>query len=185
MLLDMFKQIEDHRRPEGREYYLHDILYISTLALLSGAKGYTDIERFMCTHFDKLKVILKLKWRRVPHFSAIRKIIIGVYPEDIEYAFREIADKQKDHNTSNDTSTLRHICFDGKALNGSFSHVHDKRAFNVFQAFAKHSNIILAHMCLDNKDSEINAFADFLITLNLKDCLVTADAMHFQKKTLK
>ena len=86
MLLETLKKIEDQRRPEGREYYLHDVLYISTLALLSGAKGYTDIERFMSTHFDTLKMMLKLKWRRVPHFSAIRKIIVGVYPEDIRSA---------------------------------------------------------------------------------------------------
>ena len=175
----MLKKTEDHRRTEGREYYLHDILYISILALLSGSKGYTDIARFMDRHFDTLKIMFKLKWRQVPHFSAIRKIIIGVFPEDIEYAFREVADEQKNHNSSKYTSTLKHICFNGKALNGSFSHVHNKCAFNVFQAFSKFSNIIIAHMCLDNKESEINAFADFLI---LKDCIVTADAIHFQKK---
>ena len=182
MLVDILKKVEDHRRPEGREYYLHDILYISILALLSGAKGYTDIERFITQHFDKLKMLMKLKWRQVPHFSAIRKIIVGLDPEDIEKAFREISDEQKDHNASDDNSRFKHICFDGKSLNGSFSHTHDRRAFNVFQAFAAHSNIILAHICLDNKENEINAFSDFLETLNLENCLVTADAMHFKKK---
>lgn len=133
----------------------------------------------MRTHFEKLKSIFKLKWRRVPHFSAIRKIIIGVYPEDIESAFREFSNE---HNKGISFSGLRQICFDGKTLNGSFSHVHDKRAFNVFQAFANYSQIILAHLCIEEKENEIPAFHEFLLSLDLKDCFVTADAMHFQKK---
>ena len=76
----------------------------------------------------------------------------------------------------------KHLCFDGKSLNGSFLHVHDKRAMHVFQVFAAHSQIILAHVPLDDKDSEIPAFQELLITLDLKGCLLTADAMHCQKK---
>lgn len=182
MLLEILKTIPDHRRPEGREYYLHHILFFSILALLSGSQGYTDIERFLSTHFLTLKSIFKLKWRQVPHFSAIRKIIVGVLPEDIEEAFRSFS---KHHSENVSHSTIRHICFDGKFLNGSFSHVKDKRAFNVFQAFEVHSQIILAHSCLADKDSEINEFIVFLENLDLKDCVVTADSLHFQKKTLK
>jgi hypothetical protein len=181
MLIDILKNIEDHRRPEGREYYLHHILLFSILAILSGSKGYADIERFLEVHFDKLKTIFKLKWRRVPDSSAIRKIIVGVPPEAIEDAFREFSNEHK--NTGN-TTNFHHICFDGKSLNGSFSHVHDKRAFNVFQAFSNYNQIIIGHLCLEDKESEINAFPEFLRTLDLKNCLVTADAIHFQKKTL-
>lgn len=179
MLLEILKKIPDHRRPEGREYYLHHILLFSILGLLSGATGYTDLERFMNTHFEKLKTIFRLKWRRVPHFSAIRKIIVGVLPEDIEAAFREFSYEQSKAALP---SGLRQICFDGKTLCGSFSYVKDKRAFHVFQAFANYSQIILAHLCIDEKENEIPAFHDFLLSLNLKGCIVTADAMHFQKK---
>jgi hypothetical protein len=182
MLIDLLKKIPDPRDPQGREYHLHHILFFSILAILSGAKGYTDINRFIATHFDKLTTMFNLKWRQVPDLSAIRKIIVRVKPEDIEKAFREFSDKE---NKSVETSEIRHICFDGKALNGSFSHVHDKRAFNVFQAFANKSQLILAHICLENKENEIPAFADFLLSLDLKGCVVTADAMHFQKKTLR
>lgn len=180
MLIEILKTIEDHRDAEGREYYLHHILLFSIMGILSGAKTYTDLERFMLTHFDKLKPMFNLKWRRVPHFSAIRKIIIGVNSESIEKAFRLFANTYSGNSTA-----LRHICFDGKFLNGSFSHTKDKRAFNVFQAFSTHDNIILGHICLDDKDSEINAFGEFLVGLNLQNCVVTADAMHFQKKTLQ
>lgn len=181
-ILSILETIPDHRDRQGREYHLEHILLFSILALLSNAKGYSDIERFIAVHFEKLKSIFKLKWRRVPHLSAIRKIIVGIAPVDIEQAFQKAAAAQEKNFSEKDR---KHLCFDGKSLNGSFSQVHDKRAMHVFQVFAAHSQLILAHVPLDDKDSEIPAFQELLMTLDLKGCIVTADALHCQKKHLK
>ena len=180
-LFSILAKIPDHRDAQGREYRLEHVLLFSVLALLSNAKGYTDIERFIAVHFEKLKSIFNLKWRRVPHFSAIRKIIIGIDPKELEKAFEEGSSQQD--NLSQEKGS-KHYCCDGKALNGSFSQTKDKRAMHVFQVFAAHSQIILAHMPLDDKDSEIPAFQELLMTLDLKGCIVTADALHCQKKLL-
>ncbi len=186
-LLSLLETIPDHRDRQGREYRLEHVLLFSILALLSNAKGYTDIERFIIAHFEKLKSIFNLKWRRVPHFSAIRKIIVGIDPAEIEIAFEKFACTQdKLSQAISDAAEFerKHICFDGKALNGSFSRTKDKRALHVFQVFAAHSQIILAHLPLEDKESEIPAFQEFLTTLDLKDCIITADALHCQKKHL-
>jgi hypothetical protein len=186
-LLSLLANIPDHRDRQGREYRLEYVLLFSILALLSNAKGYTDIERFITAHFEKLKSIFNLKWRRVPHFSAIRKIIVGIDPVEIEIAFERFAstqDKLSQEQSDSVEFERKHICFDGKALNGSFSRTKDKRALHVFQVFAAHSQIILAHFPLDDKDSEIPAFQEFLTTLDLKGCIITADALHCQKKLL-
>ena len=183
-LLSILGTIPDHRDSQGREYRLEHVLIFSILALLSNAKGYSNIERFIAVHFEKLKSIFKLKWRRVPHLSAIRKIIIGLDPAAIERAFEMAATEQEkfaQEKTSSDQGR-KHLCFDGKSLNGSFSQVRDKRAMHVFQVFAAHSQLILAHVPLDDKDSEIPTFQELLMTLDLKGRLVTADAIHCQKK---
>lgn len=177
-LLSILSMIPDHRDAQGREYRLEHIVLFSVLALLSNAKGYTDIERFITAHFEELKSIFKLKWRRVPHFSAIRKIIIGITPQELEKAFESAFAEQ---TATSQPQEGKHICFDGKALKGSFSRTQDQRAMHVFQVFAAHSQIILAHIPLDDKDSEIPAFQDLLMRLNLKGCIVTADALHCQK----
>lgn len=180
-LLSILSDVPDHRDAQGREYRLEHIVLFSVLALLSNAKGYTDIERFITAHFEDLKRIFKLKWRRVPHFSAIRKIIIGINPEILEQVFEAAFAEQA---STPQQKHQKHMCFDGKALNGSFSRTQDQRAMHVFQVFAAHSQIILAHLPLDDKDSEIPAFQDFLMRLDLKGCIVTADAIHCQKKLL-
>ena len=86
--MDILKAIPDHRDPQGREYKLYDILYISVLAILSNAKRYADIARFIEINFEILKKALGLKWRRPPVESAIYKIIVGTKPEAVELAFR-------------------------------------------------------------------------------------------------
>jgi hypothetical protein len=180
VLLEILEQIEDPRSYHGREYKLHHILLFTILALLSGAKTYTAVHVFIATHFLRLKEIFNLKWRQVPGIEAIRLILTRLDPEEVELAFRE-------HSFDadvNDPCQQRHLCFDGKALNGSFSHAKDQRAARVFSVFSALNGIVLAHLPLEtDKDHEIPAFQKLLLELNLKDVVVTADAMHCQKKT--
>jgi len=99
-----------------------------------------------------------------------------VSPSEIEKAFRKHAEKCVSPGS-------KHICFDGKSLNGSFSHTKDARAAQVFSAFCKEDQIVLAGVPIGkDKDHEIQAFQDLLMELNLKDVVVTADALHCQKK---
>lgn len=190
MLMDILKTIPDHRDPEGREYKLYDIFYISILAILGNAKTYADIARFMEVNFDILKKALGLKWRRPPIESAIYKIIVGTEPEVVELAFRahgeELTHKKETEMTEVPVEQPRkHFCFDGKKLNGSFSRSKNTRAQEIFNIFAAHERIILGHVSIDEKESEIPALQELFETLNLEDVVVTADALHCQKKLLK
>jgi hypothetical protein len=180
VLLDILEQVEDDRSYHGREYKLHYILLFTILALLDGAITYIDIHRFIKKHFTELKDIFKLKWRQVPGSDAIRKILVRTDPEEVEKAFREYSTY-----ISKEDNSRRHICFDGKSLNGSFSKCKDKRAMRVFNVFSKHSEIVLAHIPLkEDKDHEIPALQKFIQELDLKGVVVTADALHCQKKHL-
>jgi hypothetical protein len=181
MFLEMLEQIEDPRSYHGREYKLHHILYFTVIAILHKAKTYADIHRFLKVHFETLKAIFKLKWRHIPDESALRRIIICTPPEEIERVFRQHSAKLTENS-----SGLKQICFDGKALRGSFCHTKDQKAQRIFEAFSAFDGIILAHIPLDSeKDSEIPALHEFLLALDLEGVVVTADAMHCQKKTSK
>lgn len=177
-LIEALKKIDDPRSYHGKEYALWQILLVSILSILSNGKTYTDIRTFLDIHYEDLNRIFKFNWRQLPDHSAIRKILVRISPEEIERVFRELA-------ASRDVSGRRHICFDGKALNGSFSHTRDKRAARVFSAFCANSAIVLAHVPLpEDKDHEIVAFQDFISSLPLRDVVITADALHCQKKHL-
>lgn len=182
MLLDQLKKITDPRSYHGREYRHYDILYFTILAILSNAKTYADVATFIRVNFHDLKAHFNLKWRHAPDQSAIRKIIVALDPEEVESIFRSDAQELEIKGDSNE---FKHICFDGKALRGSFSHTKNKRAQGIFSAFAAHSQLVLARIPLQSKkDHEIPAMQQFLLDLDLKDVVVTADALHCQKKLL-
>jgi predicted transposase YbfD/YdcC len=154
-------------------------LYFTIIAILHKAYTYADVHRFIVVHFETLKKMFKLKWRHPPDESAVRRIIICVSPEEIERVFRQYSMKLTDNSDG-----IKQICFDGKTLRGSFS--RSQRAQRIFEAFSACDSIVLAHIPLDSdKDSEIPALHEFLLSLDLEGVVVTADAMHCQKKNFE
>jgi len=121
-LIEVLKEIEDDRDPQGREYKLWEVLLVSVLALLNNSKTYVDICTFAQTHLECLKAVFGLKWKRVPTASALRKIIVRQDPAEIEKAFRlfsTLCDKKTD-----ESGLMKQICVDGKTLNGRFPYIN-------------------------------------------------------------
>ena len=77
------------------------------------------------------------------------------------------------------------VAIDGKTLRGS----HDKAAalkpLHVVNVWANHVSFCLGQISVSEKSNEIPAVQELLEILNLKGAVITADAMHCQKKTAK
>ena len=89
MLLKFVKKINDTRRKQGQRFQLEYIILFSILAILCGAEGYKDIERFIDVHFKKLSRKFRLKWQKRPAYTTIRNIILGINKDSLEKTFRE------------------------------------------------------------------------------------------------
>ena len=179
MLLTIFHAIPDHRRPQGRLYDLAFILLFTVLAIMSGADSYRKVASFITVHFQTLKERFHLKWRKPPGYTAIRKIIQGVNPEALEQGFRSYAAAIREH----DPAAYDRVSLDGKTVRGSFDRFKDHKAVQVFSAFLTAQKIILGHELIpDRKTNEIPVLRHLIAELGLTGCLLTADAMHCQKK---
>ena len=66
MLESFLFKVKDHRRQQGRRYELGHILLFSILAILSGARSYRKIHRFIVVHYETLADIFGLDWERIP-----------------------------------------------------------------------------------------------------------------------
>ena len=55
MLITFLDGLKDHRRSQGQRYELRFIVLFSIMAILSNAKSYRDISRFIKKHFEKLQ----------------------------------------------------------------------------------------------------------------------------------
>ena len=172
--------IHDSRRAEGKRFALNYLLLFVILAIVAGANSYRDIHTFLKVHRRKLNAAFGLKWQRAPAYTALRRILIALDAANVEDVFRRHA-----ANLSADklqATEGRVLALDGKVLKGSFDALNDVRAKQILSVFASGSNLVLAHIEIDEKSNEIPAAQQLLKELGLADCIVTLDALHCQKK---
>jgi hypothetical protein len=132
---------------------------------------------FIKAHLKRLNKAFNIGWKRPPAHTAIRYILQGLNPANVEKVFREHA---ADLNSSATATGTRILAFDSKALKGSFDAFNDIKARQVLSAFAV--DTALAHIEIDEKSNEIPAVQKLLEELDVAGHIVTLDAMHCQKK---
>ena len=180
--VSLLATIPDPRRAEGKLYELPHVLLFSIFAVVSGANSYRGIRTFIKAHRQGLNKAFKIHWKRAPAHTAIRYILQGLSGEDVERAFREHAAVL---NQSPKGNCARVVAFDGKVLKASFDNFSDAKAKQVLSAFAVDTALVLAHIEIDEKSNEIPAMQKLLGELDLADKIITADAIHCQKKHSK
>ena len=178
-LLDILAEVPDPRRAEGKLYKLPYVLLFSILAIVSGCNSYRGIVTFIDVHRRRLNAVFGLSWRRAPAHTAIRHILQGLDPATVEAAFRRHAARlQAARATPGQGSVAR----DGKTLRGSFDKFRDRAAAGMLSALATDTALVLAHIDIAEKSSEIPAAQMLLADLGVADsAIVTLDALHCQK----
>lgn len=181
MIITFLDDIKDHRRDQGQRYQLKYIVLFSIMALLSNAKSYRDIERFVTNHFTVLKKEFRLKWKKAPGYTTIRNIIQGLNKEELEAAFRVYTQSLFDTKSRSCIG----VAIDGKVLRGSYDHFNDKKATQILSFFDTQTELILAHEAIDAKTNEIPVAQSLIPKLGLEGVVYTLDALHCQKRTFE
>jgi hypothetical protein len=178
-LLLLLATIPDPRRAEGKLYPLRHVLLFTIFAIVSGANSYRGLRTYFKVHREKLNEAFGIYWKRPPAHTAIRYILQGLDPDEVERVFREHA---ADLNGAPEGANTRVVAFDGKTLRGSFDNFTDAKAKQVLSAFATDTGLVLAHIEIDEKSNEIPAMQKLMRELGLAGHIATADAIHCQKK---
>ena len=180
-LLGLLADVPDPRRGQGQLYKLPHVLLFSILAIVTGCNSYRGIVTFIDVHRHKLNATFGLRWRRAPAYTAVRYILKGLDPADVEMVFRRHAALLQ---AARATPGKGSIALDGKTLRGSFDNFRDRAASQVLSAFATDTSLVLAHVDIDEKSNEIPAAQMLLAELGVADgAIVTLDALHCQKKS--
>jgi len=175
-LLDMLADVPDPRRAEGKLYKLPYVLLFSILAIVSGCNSYRGIVTFVDVHRPRLNAAFGLNWRRAPAHTAVRYILQGLDPVEVEAAFRRHAALLQAARTVPGQGS---IALDGKTLRGSV----EPRGSPDFDAFHDRAAAqVLAHVDIAEKSNEIPAAQALLGELGLaRGVIVTLDALHCPK----
>jgi hypothetical protein len=139
-----------------------------------------------------------LKWIKTPSKTCISEMFMALDKVEVEKAFRaywfDLANSNKSKPTAekqsinSTTNKNLQIAVDGKFLKGSYDNLIDTDAMNLISIFLSEKGLILAHLGVVNKESEMVGCRELLEQEELINSLkltgvkiITMDALHCQK----
>jgi len=174
----IFKPLKDPRSPRNKRHKFFDIMILSILAVLSGAESYEDIELFGNEKKDFLKKILELR-NGIPSHDTINRLFQQLNPEEFEKCFIEFAEYLKSASILKD-HLKDHIAIDGKTCRGSRDTFKSKGPLHSVHAWSVGNSLCLGQVSCKDKTNEITNIPKLIDMLDIKDCVVTIDAIGTQ-----
>jgi predicted transposase YbfD/YdcC len=156
---------------------LINIVTITVLGVIAGAEGWTEVERFGKAKQAWLSTFLELP-NGIPSHDTFGRFFSLLNPVEFQQAF---INWTKDIHEKVEGS----VAFDGKSVRRSHDAGKDKRAIHIVSAWATANGISLGQVKVDDKSNEITAIPELLKLIDVKDCLVTSDAMGCQREIAK
>lgn len=174
-----FKQIEDPRMQNHNfRHNLSDILIIAILATICDADGLVEIEKFGLAKEDWLNTFLELP-NGIPSHDTFGRVFSLLDPSVFQECFLSWI------NSLHIDLKKEIIAIDGKTLRGSGDKTNNNKALHLVSAWAANNKLMLAQVKTEEKSNEITAIPNLLKMLDIKDSVVTIDAMGCQQKIVK
>lgn len=172
-----FESLSDPRHTRNRKHLLVDVIVISVCALVSGCDGPTAIHRFASNRQGWFAEFLDLP-NGIPSRDCIRRLLMVLRPEAFQKCFQTWISEAVQ---ADDKGSARLIAIDGKACRRSHDKLNGLGALHIVSAWASEEGIALGQVATEEKSNEITAIPQLLEQIELKDSLVTMDAMGCQK----
>jgi len=173
-----FESLSDPRHTRNRKHLLEDIVVIAVCGILCGSDGPTAIHRWADNRRDWLEQFLSLP-NGIPSRDCIRRLLMALKPEAFQGCFQDWLA----HAIQTDNSgPKRLIAIDGKTCRGSHDAAKQLGPLHIVSAWASEEGIALGQVATEAKSNEITAIPELLKQIELKDSLITIDAMGCQKE---
>ena len=174
----IFVKVSDPRVDRGNNHNLLEMIFVALTATICGADGWVDIERFGKAKIEWFKRYVKLEFG-IPSHDTFGRVFGRLDSGEFLSAMHCWVDQF--------AGALRGqgVAIDGKTIRGSFDKAANQTALHTITAFATETRLCLRQMAVDDKSNEIPAVPELLKLLELEGSVVTLDAMHCQKETVK
>lgn len=183
-IIDHFESLPDPRFDKNRRHLLAEVIVISVCGIIVGCEGPTAIERWAKAKQDWLKQVLELPYG-IPSHDCIRRILLALKPEAFQTCFEKWIESclvgTSDSKLGGNAS-IGHIAIDGKTLRRSHDKASGLGPLHLVSAWTADQGVSLGQVATDEKSNEITAIPELLDQINIKDTIVTIDAMGCQTK---
>lgn len=172
-LLEYFESLADPRIERTRRHKLIDIIGIAICAVVSGAEGFTDIERYGRAKQPWLAQFLELP-NGIPSHDTFGRFFAALDPAGFHACFLGWV------SALGQLTSGMLVAIDGKTVRRSHDMARGTPALHVVSAWASAQRIVLGQQAVDTKSNEITAIPQLLAMLALEGATVTIDAMGCQ-----
>ncbi|MDE6341044.1 MAG: ISAs1 family transposase, partial [Muribaculaceae bacterium] len=172
-----FSSVTDPRVERTQKHSLDSILFISLCAVICGAESWNEIEDYGNAKIDWLEKFLYLP-NGIPSHDTFNRVISMLDPKELNDSFvawtKSIAEL-----TDGEVVAIDGKCLRGSSDEGTGTYTH------LVSAWASANNLLLAQEKVSGKSNEITAIPRLLRILELRNCIVTIDAMGCQREIAK
>lgn len=170
---ECFGEIPDPRAANA-QHELVEMLFIALLASLCGARSCSDMTEFGRAKEPLLRTILTLK-HGIPSHDTFSRIFRLLDPVAFEAAFRRFTAGFAEAAKLKPATGV--VALDGKALRGAYERGHSHMPRAMVTAWGATTRLTLASGLVTD-GNEADAALRLIGLLQLKGCVVTADALH-------
>ena len=177
-IISIFKKIEDPRKPSlSFCHSLTSVLFMTLIAVLCGASDWEQVV-VSCEGMKEWLAKYVDMTSGIPCERTFKNIFNTLKPEVLEETLREFSSQLREKIPQ------EIISFDGQTSCGTADKKKDLRGIHLLNAWSANNKICLGQLKIDDKSNEIPAMAQLLDLLDVKETIVTADAMNTQKATV-
>lgn len=183
---DCFDRVEDPRVPGRTTHPLNSILFLVVAAMIADADGPEEIEDFGNERLDWLSQFADFS-EGIPSHDTIGRVMSLIKPEQFQQALIDwhqqwCAAHRDAESTGNDPV---HIAIDGKTSRGSYTNAEKSNAIHFVSAWASKHGVTLGQTEVDSKTNEITAIDELLDFIDVRETIITLDAIGAQKSIAK
>lgn len=172
--LSKLDRINDPRQWWKIKHTMIDIVAIVLFSTLANSDEWEEMQMWAVYNEDILKKYLRLE-NGIPSYFTLERVMSLIEPkvlQQIQLDWHEIL-------SGNDGDKIKRILnIDGKTMCGSGN--KNQKALHVVSAWSKDDGICFGQTVVEDKTNEITAIPQLLETLQIKEQVVTIDAMGTQ-----
>lgn len=175
--MDRFEKITDPRAQKNSLFSVAEIFFLTLAAITCGAEGWKDIEIYGKHRLAHLRKYFPYK-NGIPSDDTTRRFFRSLNPIQFKQLFSDWAQDLAEYASKQCSSKV--IAIDGKSSRGSYD--GDNKMIHTVSAFATKARLVLGQEKITEKSNEITAIPKLLSVIDIKNHIITIDAMGCQYK---
>ena len=192
-VMDCFDEVETEEAHDGYFYKVSEVIKIIILGCLCGLKNTRQVHQWAVS--DRVREFLKEKFaiERVPCYYWMLCLLKMVKPESLSACFTrwvhtflpEYHEAEEGMEAENQERNDITVSFDGKTVRSTKKMKAYERPLHIVSAQLAELGLTFGQKAVEGKSNEIPAVRELLKELDVRGCVVVADALNCQEKTAK